>query len=248
MALMYRPNPVINLADDDGTLLLTLVPSDLALTTGDLFDFRRQAEEVGLRLLVVESVAVDSKARLEDEIVWAARRHYAAATAPRSVRGLRAKGTSYMDDLSIHLRIADGINDGINDGEPFGTLTPEAMAQRLRFRLTDYDRQREVSTGQQENVSRMRPGAVVRLHDRRSGANRLEDKAGPDNRLTAQDAEYLVEQTEVTQVQEPEFMVGDHALTDAARLANANPVSLSELVAKCCHSTALTDGVRAAER
>lgn len=144
MALMYKRNPVLLLVDDDETVLLAICLRDLALAAGDLFDLQRHAEEVGLRLFVVESVTVDSLGWLEEEIVWAAHRRDEAATAPRSVRGLLAKGVCYMDHLSLDLRIADGLTDGVNEGEPFGTLTPEAMAQRLRFRLADYDRQREI--------------------------------------------------------------------------------------------------------
>jgi hypothetical protein len=223
MALMYKPNPVILLADDDGTVFFSIVPSALPLTTGDLFDLRRQAEEVGLQLLVVESVAVDNMRWLEDELVRAAIRRDAAATAPRTVRGLLAKGVSYMDDLSIDLRIAHGFDDGLNEGEPFGTLTPEAMAQRLRFRLADYDRQREVATGRPGSRSGARAGAVVCPLARRSEARRPEDVR-------------------------PRPGSGDGVLTRAAELANKNPVSFSALVEKYCHSTALSDAVRLLEQ
>lgn len=219
MALMYKPNPVILLADHDGTVLFSIVPSALPLTTGDLFDLRRQAEDVGLQLLVVESVAVDNMRWLEDEIVRVAIRRDAAATAPRTVRGLLAKGVSYMDHLSIDLRIVDGFDDGLNVGEPFGCLTPEAMAQRLRFRLADYDRQRGVTTGQQGRGRKARAGAVVRRLGRRSEAQPPED----------------------VQVQSGSW---DRALTRAAELANKNAVSLSSLAERYCTSTALTDAAR----
>src|SRR5687768_5549103 len=120
MALMNRPNPVILLADDTGTVHLAIVPRDLSLATGDLFDLRRQAEEVGFRFFVVESVTVDSIPWLDSEIVSAAQRRDAAATAPRTVPGLLAKGVRYMEHLSIDLRMMDGQNDGLNEGEPFG--------------------------------------------------------------------------------------------------------------------------------
>lgn len=222
MPLMYKRNPVILLADDDGTVIFAIIPRELSLTTGDLFDLRRQAEEFGLQLLVVESVAVDSMAWLEDEIVWAAHRRDAAATAPRTVLGLLAKGASYMDNLSVDLRIADGFDDGLNVGEPFGTLMPEAMAQRLLFRLADYDRQREVPTSRSGSRNGARAGAVIRLL-RRSEARPPED----------------------VQVQPGSW---DRALTRAAELANKNPVSFSELVEKYCHSTALSDAVRLLEQ
>jgi hypothetical protein len=45
-----------------------------------------------------------------------------------------------MNRLAIDLGIVDGLNDGLNIGQPFGTLTSEAMAQRLRFRLAAYDK------------------------------------------------------------------------------------------------------------
>lgn len=218
MALMYKPNPVILLADDDGTVHFAIVPREFSLTTGDLFDLRRQAEEVGLRFLVVESVAVDSKAWLADEIVWTAHRRDAAATAPRTVRGLLAKGASYMDHLSIDLRIVDGLKDGLNEGEPFGSLTPEAMAQRLRFRLADYDRQHEGPAKQQANGGKARAGTDVR----RLGRRPEDVRAQPD--------------------------VGSHPITRAAELANKNPVSLSAIAEMCCHGTAMTDAFRVLER
>ncbi len=218
MALMYKPNPVILLADDDGTVHFAIVPRELSLTTGDLFDLRRQAEEVGLRFLVVESVSINSMAWLADEIVWTAIRRDAAAMAPRTVPGLLTKGASYMDHLSIHLRIGDGIVDGLNEGEPFGDLTPEAMAQRLRFRLADYDRQRQGLPNPQGNGGKARASAVVRRLGRRPEGVR----AQPD--------------------------VGSRAITRAADLANKNPVSLSTIAKMCSHSTALTDAARMLER
>jgi hypothetical protein len=218
MALMYKPNPVILLVDDDGTVLFAIVPRDLSLTAGDLFELRCQAEQFGLQFLVVESVTIDSTAWLASEILWTAHRRDAAATAPRTVPGLLAKGASYMDDLSIDLRIVDGLNDGLNEGEPFGDLTPEAMAQRLRFRLANYDRQRQGLTNPQGNGGKARAGAVVhRLGRRPEGV-----RAQPD--------------------------VASRAITRAADLANKNPVSLSALWEMCCHDTAVTDAVRVLER
>lgn len=223
MPLIYKPNPVLLVADDDGTDLLAIVPRGLSFTSGDLFDLRRQAEEVGLQLRVVESVTVDHMRWIEDEIVRAAIRRDAASTAPRTVRGLLAKGVSYMDHLSIDLRVVHGLDDGLNEGEPFGCLTPEAMAQRLRFRLAYLDKQRDASKPPEKSGSKTQAGAVVHRLQRGSAARGSEDvRAQP--------------------------VTGDGALTRAVNIANTNAVSFAAVVEKYCHSTALSDAARRLEQ
>lgn len=208
MGMLYARNPVLLVAEDDGTVVLAIAPRDLSLTTGDLFDLRRQAEKVGLQPLVVESVAVNSVGWLEEELIWAAHRRDAAATAPRSVPGLLAMGAAAMDHLALDLRIGDGLNDGINEAEPFGCLTPKAMAERLRFRLAYLDRQREIRAGKRESRNNTRAGSVVQLRDRRRKARPPEDVP------TRSD----VWRGALTRASELANKNGGTALTDAVRL------------------------------
>ena len=218
MGLMYKRNPALLLTDPQGVVLSVVLPRALSLSADDIVVLRRHAQELGLDLLLVESVSGDTRAEVEDEIACAARRRESIAAAPRDVRALQSAGTSYMCRLAIDLGILDGINDGHHRGEPFETLTPQAMAQRLRFRLAAHDKDFAADVARRRRQPAVRPPAAARSLPPRPDTSMKMGAATPE--------------------------VGGRELSLAMEFANKITSSLQDTEAPCANVPAVSEAWR----